>query len=150
MQFLGNIEAKVDAKARVFVPASFRKMLLSMQCADLVIRKDIFQNCLTLYPISVWDEEVSKLRASLNRWDKKQQHVFRQFVSEAERLEMDASGRILIPRRCLQSIGVESNIRFLGVGYTIELWAKGEFESTLASSDDFGAEIQRLMSEDHE
>lgn len=150
MQFLGNIEAKVDAKARVFVPASFRKMLLSMECSDLVIRKDIFQNCLTLYPISVWNEEVNKLRTGLNRWDKKQQHVFRQFVSEAERLEMDASGRILIPRRCLQSIGVESDIRFLGVGCTIELWAKGEFESTLASSDDFGAEIQRLMSEGHE
>ena len=47
-QFLGNIEAKVDAKGRVFVPAAFRK-LLQLQGEDwLVLRKDIFQDCLVL------------------------------------------------------------------------------------------------------
>lgn len=49
LQFLGNIEAKIDAKARIFVPAAFRKILQSADQNTLILRKDIFQNCLVLY-----------------------------------------------------------------------------------------------------
>ncbi len=96
LQFLGNIEAKIDAKARIFVPAAFRKILQSADQNTLILRKDIFQNCLVLYPLQVWEEEVAKLRSRLNRWDREQQALFRQFVVDAERLEMDTNGRILI------------------------------------------------------
>ncbi|WP_185152974.1 division/cell wall cluster transcriptional repressor MraZ [Dysgonomonas sp. 216] len=147
MQFLGNIEAKIDAKARVFVPASFRKLLLASGQTELVLRKDIFQNCLVLYPLIVWEEEVAKLRSRLSRWDKTQQSIFRQFVVDAEHLELDSNGRILIPKRCLQLADIESEVTFLGVDNTIELWAKGELNKTLVAPEDFGLEIQRLMSE---
>ncbi len=147
LQFLGNIEAKLDAKARVFVPASFRKLLQGSGQSDLVLRKDIFQNCLVLYPVLFWEEVLSGLRSRLNRWDKNQQQVFRQFVLDAERLEMDGSGRILIPRRYLQMVNIESEIKFLGVDNTIEIWAKDELDKTLMPSDDFGQEIQKLLSD---
>jgi len=147
LQFLGNIEAKLDAKARVFVPASFRRILLTAGQSELVLRKDIFQNCLVMYPKAIWEEEVSRLRARLSRWDKGQQQVFRQFVVDAERLEIDTSGRILIPRRCLQMANIESEVRFLGVDNTIEIWAKNELDKILIPADDFGSEIQRLINE---
>ena len=99
MQFLGSTDAKIDAKMRVFVPANFRKVLQAEAQSVLILRKDIFQDCLVLYPIEVWDSEVQRLRQRLSRWDKSQQQLFRQFVVDAERLEIDASGRILIPRR---------------------------------------------------
>ncbi|GAB6010712.1 division/cell wall cluster transcriptional repressor MraZ [Viscerimonas tarda] len=145
IRFLGNIEAKLDAKSRVFVPASFRKILQSSGQNELILRKDIFQNCLALYPLVVWEEEVACLRSRLNRWDKNQQQLFRQFVVEVEHLEMDASGRILIPKRCQLMIGIESEIRFLGVDNTIEIWTKDGLDNTLIPSDDFGAKIQELM-----
>lgn len=147
LQFLGNVEAKIDAKARVFVPASFRKQLQVSGRNELVLRKDIFQNCLVLYPILVWEEEVAKLRARLSRWDKQQQQVFRQFVLDVERLEMDANGRILLSKRYQQMVGIDGDVRFLGVDNTIEVWAKGQLEDTLMDSSDFGQEIQRLMNE---
>ena len=148
IQFLGNIEAKLDAKARVFVPASFRKILQPLGQNELILRKDIFQNCLVLYPSVVWEEEVALLRSRLNRWDKQQQQLFRQFVVDAEHLEMDANGRILIPKRCQQMIGIESEIRFLGVDNTIEIWTKDGLDETLVSSENFGTEIQRLMNDE--
>ena len=143
--FLGNIEAKIDAKARVFVPAAFRKILQSSSQSVLIMRKDIFQNCLVLYPQSVWEEELSQLRARLNRWDKQQQALFRQFVVDAERLEMDANGRILIPRRYTQMTGIDSDAVFLGVDNTIEIWNKDALAGTLIKPDDFSAQIQTLM-----
>lgn len=84
MRFLGNIEAKIDAKGRAFLPATFRKILQAAGEEGLVLRKDVFQSCLVLYPESVWNEQMDAMRQRLNRWNKQQQQVFRQFVSEVE------------------------------------------------------------------
>jgi MraZ protein len=62
MRFLGNIEAKTDAKGRAFLPAVFRKTLQSAGEEQLVLRKDVFQPCLVLYPESVWNEQMDILR----------------------------------------------------------------------------------------
>ncbi|HHW80541.1 MAG TPA: division/cell wall cluster transcriptional repressor MraZ [Bacteroidales bacterium] len=144
-QFLGNIEVKVDAKGRVFVPAAFRK-LLQLQGEDwLVLRKDIFQDCLVLYPGSVWEREIEVLRSKLNKWNKTEQQVFRQFVLDAERLELDGSGRILISKRYLELVEIDAHVRFLGVDNTIEVWAKEKLDNPLMEPGDFAQEIQKLM-----
>ncbi len=145
MQFLGNIEAKTDAKGRIFVPAVFRKRLQLEGEEYLVLRKDIFQNCLVLYPGSVWENEIAQLRSRLNKWNKDQQQIFRQFVLDAERIEMDASGRILIPKRYLQMADIDVDVRFLGVDETIEIWSKGKLEHPLVSPAEFSEKIQELM-----
>ena len=144
-QFLGNFEAKADAKGRIFVPAAFRKLLDAQDEKWLVLRKDIFQDCLVLYPSSVWEKEIETLRSKLNKWNKTQQQVFRQFVLDAERIEMDASGRILISKRYLQLVGIDSQVRFLGVDNTIEIWAKEKLEKPLMVPEDFASEIEKLM-----
>ena len=146
LQFLGNIEARADAKGRIFVPAVFRKRLQGADEEFLVLRKDIFQDCLVLYPGTVWENEIETLRVRLNKWNKEQQQVFRQFVLDAERLEMDANGRILIPRRYMVLVGIESEVRFLGVDDTIEIWAKEKLEKPLVDPDEFSERLQELMS----
>ncbi|EGK02267.1 MULTISPECIES: division/cell wall cluster transcriptional repressor MraZ [Dysgonomonas] len=148
IQFLGNIEAKIDAKGRVFVPAAFRKILQSSAQNTLILRKDLFQDCLVLYPVEVWEEEVAKLRSRLNRWDREQQALFRQFVVDAERLDIDTNGRILISKRYCQMVSIVSDVRFLGVDNTIEIWAKEGLEKTLIPADDFSSRIQALMNND--
>jgi MraZ protein len=146
LRFLGNIEAKIDAKARLFVPAAFRKILQSSGLNTLILRKDLFQDCLVLYPLVVWEEEVAKLRSRLNRWDMEQQALFRRFVVDAERLEMDANGRILIPRRYCRMAGITTDVRFLGVDNIIEIWTNDALDKALISAGDFSSRIQALMS----
>lgn len=145
LQFLGNIEAKADAKGRIFVPAVFRKRLQGANEEFLVLRKDIFQDCLVLYPGTVWENEIETLRSRLNKWNREQQQIFRQFVLDAERIEMDASGRILIPKRYMQLVGIETDVRFLGVDDTIEIWAKEKLEKPLLNPDEFSDKLQNLM-----
>jgi MraZ protein len=145
IQFLGNIEARADAKGRIFVPAVFRKRLQSEGEEYLVLRKDIFQDCLVLYPGSVWEKEVELLRNRLNKWNREQQQLFRQFVLDAERLEMDANGRVLIPKRYLRMASIDTDVRFLGVDETIELWAKERLECPLVEPDEFMSKLQQLM-----
>ena len=67
MRFLGNIEAKIDVKGRAFLPATFRKVLQAGGEERLVLRKDVFQACLVLYPESVWnDGTASNSRCSVS------------------------------------------------------------------------------------
>ena len=98
MKFTGKISAKLDAKGRVFFPAAFRKLLVDGE-GDFVLRRDVYQPCLVVYPLVVWEEEVALLRQRLNRWDPRQAMVFRQFMSDAELISLDSSGRFLLPKQ---------------------------------------------------
>ena len=148
LRFLGNIEAKTDAKGRVFIPATFRKQLQAASEESLVLRKDVFQDCLVLYPESVWFKTQEQLRRRLNRWNARQQAVFRQFVSDAEVVVPDGNGRILIPRRYLQMAGIESEVRFIGMDNTIEIWAKARAEQPFMEAEDFSQALQEVLGDD--
>ena len=148
IRFLGNIEAKTDAKGRVFIPATFRKQLQGAGEERLVLRKDVFQDCLVLYPESVWFATQEQLRQRLSKWNARQQAVFRQFVSDAEVVIPDANGRILIPRRYLLMAGIGSDVRFIGVDDTIEIWARERAEQPFMSAQEFSDALEEALGND--
>ena len=154
MRFLGNIEAKMDAKGRAFLPAVFRKMLQAggSGTADvrLVLRKDVFQPCLVLYPESVWNEQMDALRQRLNRWNKQHQQVFRQFVSEVEVLTLDGNGRFLVPKRYLRMADIEQDVKFVGMGDTIEIWSCQQAEQHQMNPEEFSVALEELMAVEEE
>ncbi len=145
MQFLGNFEAKLDAKGRAFLPSTFRKVLQTTSVQHLVLRKDVFQECLVVYCDREWNRQIERLRSNLNRWNAQHQQVFRQFVSEAEIVTLDGNGRFLIPRRLLASCGISQDVRFIGMGDTIEIWDNGKTESPFMKPEEFGQQLQQLM-----
>ena len=145
MRFLGNIEAKMDTKGRAFLPAVFRKILQASSEERLVLRKDVFQPCLVLYPESVWNEQMDALRLRLNRWNKQHQQVFRQFVSEVEVLTLDGNGRFLLPKRYLRMAEIELDIKFIGMGDTIEIWSNIKVDQHQLSAEAFSNALEELM-----
>ena len=149
MRFIGTIEAKTDAKGRAFLPAAFRKVIQSSGEQTLVLRKDVFQPCLVVYPESVWNEQMDSLRGRLNRWNPQHQQIFRQFVSDAEMVVLDANGRFLIPKRFLQLLGMGQNLRFVGMGDTIELWTSCCADEAKIDAEQFGKALAELMGQDN-
>ena len=147
MRFLGNIEAKTDTKGRAFLPAIFRKVLQAAGEERLVMRKDIHQQCLVLYPESVWNEQMDALRQRLNRWNKQHQQLFRQFVSEVEVLTLDGNGRFLISKRYQKLAAIEQDIKFVGMGDTIEIWSLPLAEQSQMKPEEFGAALEGIMSD---
>ena len=145
MRFLGNIEAKIDVKGRAFLPAVFRKVLQAGGEEQLILRKDVFQPCLVLYPERVWNEQMDLLRSRLNRWNSRQQQVFRQFVSEVELVTLDGNGRFLIPKRYQRMADIEQDIKFVGMGDTIEIWSTRKAEELQMKPEDFGKALEELM-----
>ena len=145
MRFWGNIEAKTDAKGRAFLPAVFRKVLQGAGEERLVLRKDIHQPCLVLYPESVWNNRIDDLRAKLNLWNKDHRQVFRQFISAVESVALDGNGRFLIPKRYLAMAEIKQEIRFIGMDDTIEIWSNDNAREPFMQPDDFGKAMESLM-----
>ena len=145
MRFLGNIEAKTDTKGRVFLPVAFRKVLTGIGETNIVMRKDVFQKCLVLYPENVWNSQMDSLREKLNRWDKNEQTLFRQFVSQAEIITLDASGRFLIPKKYMQMASIDQAVKFIGMGDTIEIWAAENEEEQFMDTEEFGNALEELL-----
>ena len=145
MRFLGNVEAKTDVKGRAFLPAVFRKVLSASGEENLVLRKDVFQSCLVLYPESVWNARLDMLKEQLRPWKPAHQQMFRQFVSEAEVVTLDGNGRFLISKRLQRAAGIGQDLQFIGMDDTIEIWSPQDLQKTLRSDEEFGKEFEKIM-----
>ncbi len=146
MRFTGNSDAKADSKGRVFLPSAFRKILLSEKEEGLVLRPDFFQKqCLVLYPLSVWNEMVDELTRHTNPFDRKGRAVLRQVVAESENVSLDSDGRILIPKRYLEKVGITSEVRFIGMDNTIEIWSRQAAQDIVDNQDAFADDLETLM-----
>ena len=145
MRFTGDYTARTDAKGRVFLPAAFRRVLEAEREQRLVLRKDLFQRCLVLYPESVWNAQLDDLKGRLNPYNSGHQMLLRQFVLGAETVELDGNGRFLISRSLLEYAGIASDVRFLAVDERIEVWSKEALERLMAEGDSLGANLEALL-----
>ncbi|MDR1678174.1 MAG: division/cell wall cluster transcriptional repressor MraZ [Prevotellaceae bacterium] len=143
--FFGKIEARLDAKGRVFVPAAFRRLLGVGEHLSVVLRKDFYEDCLVIYPKTSWEALLADVRSKLNPYKREHNALLRNLVAEAEELELDSQGRMLLQKRFLQHIGSESDVIFVGEIDKITLWAKTKHEKNALSSVDFAEQLGGVM-----
>ena len=144
--FLGKIDAKLDAKGRVFVPSVFRKVLSEEEKERIVVRMEADEKYLLVYPESVWNKQVMELQSKLNEWDPEDQMLLMQFVGDAEVLEFDAQGRVLLPKRLQMRLGLNSEVVFVGMVDKIALWGKEAYEERFAVNTKLGERLKMLGS----
>ena len=144
--FLGKIDAKLDAKGRVFVPSVFRKVLSEEERERVVVRMEADEKYLLVYPESVWNRQVVELQSKLNEWDLEDQMLLMQFVGDAEVLEFDAQGRVLLPKRLQMRMGLENEIVFVGMVDRIAMWNKSVYEEQFAVKAKLSERLKMLGS----
>ncbi|MCH5168386.1 MAG: division/cell wall cluster transcriptional repressor MraZ [Prevotellaceae bacterium] len=147
MRFTGSIDAKTDEKGRVFVPSIFRKILQKEEEEGLVLRRDLFENCLVLYPKSVWNTQVDAIRSRVNPFNRRDREGMRVFTADVENITLDSGGRMLIPRRYLEYAGIKSDVRFIGVDDTIEIWSKEAAADLLSDPEKVANIIESMMAD---
>ena len=144
--FSGNIHAKLDAKGRAYVPVAFRQILQSSGEVQLKIRKDVFKDCLILCLESTWNKKLADTRQLLNEWDEEAQDLFRTFSSKVDDVELDSSGRLLIPRKYLLETRISNSVCFVGIYDSIEIWGSDQFNKALLNSDDLKSHVRKFLS----
>ncbi|MBP1638383.1 MAG: MraZ domain, partial [Bacteroidetes bacterium] len=98
------------------------------------------------YPVSVWNEKIEDFRLKLDEWNPEDQMLLMQFVSDAEWLDIDSQGRVLISKKYLQLIGIENNeVLFVGMMNRFAVWGKSRYESVKLSPAEFAARLKEKM-----
>lgn len=143
--FIGNIEGRLDEKGRIFVPAGYRKILAEAESKRIVMRRDTDNECLMFYPEEVWNEKVEQLRQTLDEWDPEDQLILMQFMADAEYLEMDGQGRILLQKKNLETIGAQQDVLFVGMLNRFAVWAPETFAAKRLSQSELAARLRAKM-----
>jgi MraZ protein len=144
--FIGKYEAKADVKGRVFVPSAYRKLLPETDRERVVVRRDADHACLIIYPVDVWNQRVDELKSVLDEWNPEDRLILMQFVSDAEWLDIDSQGRVLISKKHMQAIIVDNaEIVFVGINDRFAVWGKASYEKTQVSSDRLAQLLKEKM-----
>lgn len=139
MLYIGEYTCKVDEKGRVALPSAFRGNGTDVKGIQFTLKKDLFFNCLVLYSMSEWEKQISDLDNKLNPHDPTDIALRRKFFRDATLVEVDAAGRILIPKRLWELIEVSKEVVFAGQNSKIEIWAKEAYGESDMSIEEYQA-----------
>lgn len=139
IEFIGEYNVKVDDKGRIVFPAAFKNIMPADNQVKFIVRKDNFANCLEMFTISEWQRQSEEVRSKLNpAFNENHAKFWRAYMHNCAVVEPDAKlGRISIPKKLLELIGVNKEVVFSGNDYKIEIWAKENFESGIISNEEF-------------
>ena len=145
MNLIGTYECKADAKGRVMFSAALKKQLLPVVPEGFVVKRAVFQPCLELYPMKEWSLMMDKIN-KLNRFVKKNNDFIRRFTAGVKVVELDASGRLLIPKDLCQFAGIEKQVVLSSAVNIIEIWDKDNYEKAIDNAAvDFAELAEEVM-----
>lgn len=145
VNLIGTYECKADAKGRLMLPAAYKKQLASVLNDGFVLKRSVFQPCVELYPRSEWDKMMQKVN-KLNRFKKKNNDFIRRFTAGVKEIEIDATGRILIPKDLTAFAGIEKELVLSSAINIIEIWDKTNYEKAVdEATDDFADLAEEVM-----
>ena len=130
VNLIGTYECKADVKGRLMLPSPLKKQLSSILQDGFVLKRSVFQPCLELYPMSEWKEMMAKVN-KLNRFVKKNNDFIRRFTAGVKVVELDVSGRLLIPRDLHLFSGITKEVVLSSSVNIIEIWDKDKYEKAI-------------------
>lgn len=128
------------------IPAKFRDLLLAVCEGQVVITIDPNTKNLALYPVEIWEEIQVKIESlpSLNPQARRLQHLF---IGHASDVEMDSSGRVLLPSILRDIAVLEKKLILVGLGKKIEIWSKELWEQRYKDIQDMKEGLDELPPE---
>lgn len=142
---IGTYECKVDAKGRVMLPSPLKKQLATSLQDGFVLKRSVFQPCLELYPMKEWNVMMQKVNG-LNRFVKKNNDFIRRFTAGVKVVEIDALGRMLIPKDLVGFASIAKDVVFSSAVTIVEIWDKDLYEKSISGEDlDFADLAEEVM-----
>ncbi len=150
VNLIGTYECKADAKGRLMLPSQLKKQLNSVLEEGFVIKRAVFQPCLEIYPMSEWNMLMQKVN-KLNRFVKKNNDFIRRFTAGVKIVELDVSGRLLIPKDLHSFAGISKEVVLSSAVNIIEIWDKNNYEKAIDDAAvDFAQLAEDVMGNDND
>ncbi len=142
---IGTYDCKADAKGRLTMPSDLRKQLAPILSEGFVLRRSVFQKCLELYPMKEWDLLMNDIK-KLNRFQKKPDDFVRRFMAGARLVDLDNTGRLLVPKDLKAFANISKNVVLTSAISFIEIWDKEAYEAIINDAvEDFSDLAEEVM-----
>ncbi|MEK9613134.1 MAG: division/cell wall cluster transcriptional repressor MraZ [Flavobacteriaceae bacterium] len=147
---IGTYECKADTKGRIMMPVAIKKQLATVVSNGFVLKRGVFNPCLELYPMKEWEGVMEKVNG-LNRFNKKNNDFIRRFTAGVKTVEMDQSGRLLIPKDLIKYAQISKDVVVSSTVNILEIWDKTLYEQAIDEAAlDFGALVEEVMDDKNE
>ncbi len=134
------------------IPTSLKKQLGDLT-KGFVIKRSVFQPCLELYTMEEWNKVMAKVN-KLNRFVKKNNDFIRAFTAGVKLLEIDNTGRLLIPKDLVIFSKIDKDVVLSSAVNIIEIWDKSQYEKALESAmvdfSDLAEQVMGNLNEDED
>ena len=115
----------MDKKRRFAIPTKCRKLLST----SIVVSRS-FDRCLNVYADTVWKSGKTKAQALSKRLSISAKHrKLSRFLTTVEQIEIDSSGRVLIPEHLAQFADLKDTIVFVATEEGFQIWSSQEWEN---------------------
>ncbi|MBT8299279.1 MAG: division/cell wall cluster transcriptional repressor MraZ [Maribacter sp.] len=148
ISFIGTYDCKADAKGRVMLPVALKNQMSPMLNQGFVLKRSVFQPCLELYPMAEWNLLMEKMNKK-NRFKKKNNDFIRRFSAGVKVIEIDATGRLLIPKNLISIANITKEVVLSSAINIVEIWDKASYERVIdETADDFASLAEEVMGDD--
>ena len=143
--FIGEYSCKVDNKGRIMLPAAFKKQLPQDEQDRFVVKPDVFEKCLVLYPVREWEKLEKMIRSRTNPFNPEHARFLRMFYHGSAEITLDASNRMLIPKRLIEFCNIGSDAVLAGQSGKIEIWSSDSYEKVSRAPSDFAQMAEKIL-----
>ncbi len=148
INFIGTYDCKADTKGRVMLPVALKNQMSPVLTDGFVLKRSVFQPCLELYPMAEWNVLMERMNKK-NRFKKKNNDFIRRFSAGVKVVEIDTTGRLLIPKNLISIAGIDKEVVLSSAINIIEIWDKDSYEKVLEeTAEDFADLAEEVMGDD--
>lgn len=128
----GEYRYALDEKARLMVPAPIRKAI----AGNLIVVTRGIERCLMLFPPDAWQEFSEKVAANSSLLRSQDRMIRRRLLAPAQSVEIDRTGRIVVPSSLRTYAGLDKECVVLGINTYLEVWNEETYRSYESETDD--------------
>ena len=148
ISFIGTYDCKADVKGRIMIPVTLKNQMAPVLSKGFVIKRSVFQPCLELYPMDEWNLLMEKMNKK-NRFKKKNNDFIRRFSAGVKPIEIDGTGRLLIPKNLVSIAGISKEVVLSSAINIIEIWDKDCYEKVIdETAENFAELAEEVMGDD--
>jgi MraZ protein len=118
----GTHTYQLDPKGRMSLPARFRAAFADG--AWLTLGQE---GCLYAMPAAEWQRQSEEARATPQSGPQERAYA-RMFFGNAEPVDLDNQGRLLVPQKLRNQLGITREAVVRGVGSYMEIWERSTFD----------------------
>ena len=126
------------------LPTTLKRQFGSLE-GGFVLKRSVFQPCLELFPMEEWNKMMLKIN-KLNRFNKKNDDFIRRFTAGVKMVDIDGSGRLLIPKDLVVFAQINKEIVLNSAINIVEIWDKDKYENAIENAvGDFADLAEEVM-----